>query len=190
MHHSMPPCNHSIVRGIVGGCLVAVAIGNHDATAQTLLDKWPKLTATRLQTVYVQDETGHEEHGRLLGFTPEALFVIVDGSERRFDRAAITKVQTRDSLKNGAWTGAVVGAVLSAIGAGLSDCPGDAPGGACPGLRLGTFVAGVGVYTAVGTALDAAIRGHSTLYEAPIAARLSQAGTPGPRPLLRIRASW
>lgn len=161
-----------------------------DALAQTTVDQWPGLAIARLPTVYVHDASGHETRGGLVGLTEQALFLVVEGEERRFDRTDVARLETRDSLKNGAWMGAVLGTVFGLVSAGISDCPIGSPGGGCGGLRATLFVTSVGVYTAIGTAVDAAIGGRSTLYEAPTTPGASRAVSSGPRPMLRLRATW
>lgn len=190
MHHIHPVSTRASVRGILIALLVVAGLDVHRASAQTALEGWPGLIETRLQTVYVQDTEGHKAHGKLLGLTPEALLVLVDGQEHRFDRSMIAKLQTRDSLKNGAWTGAVVGMVLSALTAGVANCPSQDRSGACGPARATLFVFGVGVYTAIGTAIDAAVRGRATLYEAPAGPPQARRSVSGPRPLFTVKASW
>ena len=91
--------------------------------------------------------------------------LLVDGAERRFETARVARIQKRgDSLRNGAIIGAVVGVAMGIITAGISDCPGDHPGGGCPGSRAALFLVSTGVYSAIGTGIDALIPGRTTLY--------------------------
>lgn len=189
----MQPSTRSRSYSAIVRILAAVAViagGNpRDVVAQTTLDQWPGLVTRRLQTVYVRDSSGVETRGRLIGLTPEAVLVLVEGSERRFERADVRKLQTRDSLKNGAWIGVALGVVFGATAAGISDCQ-TVAGGSCAGWRAANLVAAVGVYTALGTAVDAAIRGRSTLYDVPTSADRSHRGGGGRRALLSVRTSW
>ena len=71
--------------------------------AQEPVRVWPGLEARPLSTVYVKDDTGMETAGRLLSLDPASLVLLVDGAERRFESAHVTRVQKRgDSLRNGA----------------------------------------------------------------------------------------
>ena len=138
------------------------------AWAQETASSWPGLASSQLSTVYVLDDGGVETSGKLLRLSPDSLVLLVDGAERRFEAARVTRIQRRgDSLRNGAIIGAIVGAALGFVTAGIADCPGDHPGGGCPGSRAALFLVSTGVYAAIGTGIDALIPGRTTLYEAP-----------------------
>jgi hypothetical protein len=137
------------------------------ASAQEATSNWPGLVSSRLSTVYVLDNTGVETSGKLLQLNPDSIVLLVDGAERRFETARVARIQKRgDSLRNGAIIGAVVGVAMGIITASISDCPGDRPGGGCPGSRAALFLVSTGVYSAIGTGIDALIPGRTTLYEA------------------------
>jgi hypothetical protein len=154
--------------------LIAAAPGG--VYAQDTSSSWPGLVSSRLSTVYVLDESGAETSGRLLRLSPDSLVLLVDGTERRFETARVARIQKRgDSLRNGAIIGAVVGGVLGIISAGIAECPGRETGG-CPGTRATFFLMSTGVYSAIGTGIDALIPGRTTLYEAP---RVVPAGRDG-----------
>jgi hypothetical protein len=126
--------------------------------------------------VYVTDRTGMETRGKLVGLDPDSLRLLVDGAERRFDVADVVRIEKRDGLRNGAIIGAIVGVAMGSVAAGLSDCPGDYPGGACAGFRAAALTVSTGVYAAIGTGIDALVRGRSTLYAAPPAGRSATVG--------------
>ncbi len=145
-----------------------IAIAPASAFAQTAPAGWPGLKLHELSTVYVLDDAGVETRGRLVQFSPQSLTLSVDGTERQFNLAHVTRIDRRgDSLRNGALTGALVGAGLGLATAGLSDCSGRDPGGSCPGMRAGVFLFSTAVYAAIGTAIDALVVGRTTVYVAP-----------------------
>ena len=136
--------------------------------AQDTAASWPGLASSGLSTVYVLDDTGVETSGKFLRLNPDALVLLVNGAERRFEAARVRRIQQRgDSLRNGALIGAIVGVAIGIVTAGISDCPGSNAGGSCPGSRATLFVVSTGVYAAIGTGIDALIPGRTTLYEAP-----------------------
>jgi hypothetical protein len=137
------------------------------AAQQTTVDQWRGLRVSDLQTLYVLEQSGTETTGKMVRLEPDAIVLLVDGAERRLDRESIARIQRRDSLRNGAVIGAAVGAGLGAVSAGISDCPGRAPGGSCPGFRGVLLVSSVGIYSALGTAIDALIPGRTTLWVGP-----------------------
>jgi hypothetical protein len=140
--------------------------------AQETESTWPGLASSRLSTVYVRDDSGVETSGRLLRLNRDSLVLLVEGAERQFEAAHVTRIQQRgDSLRNGAIIGAIVGVALGIVTAGFSDCPGDHPGGSCPGSRAALLLVSTGVYAGIGTGIDALIPGRTTLYEAASAGR-------------------
>src|SRR5262245_5096189 len=137
------------------------------ASAQEAASNWPGLASSQLSTIYVRDDTGAETSGKLLHLNPDSIVILVDGAERRFEAARVTRIQRRgDSLRNGAIIGAAVGVAMGILSAGIADCPGDRAGGPCPGSRVALFLVSTGVYSAIGTGIDALIPGRTTLYEA------------------------
>lgn len=148
--------------------VVLIAFVPGQVFAQDSGPRWPGLKVSELSTVYVLDDAGVESRGRLVQFSPESLTLLVDGTERHFEAGHIVRIDRRgDSLRNGALIGAIVGAGMGLVTAGISDCPGGNPGGSCAGTRAGLFLFTTGVYTAIGTAIDALIVGRTTLYVAP-----------------------
>lgn len=136
----------------------------------------PIVPGGSLPTVFLLDARGAEYRGKLLRVNGREVAMLVNDRERVFGRAEIVRIEKRgDSLKNGAIIGAVVGAALGLLAAGISDCPA-AFDESCTGTRLGLFVTSVGIYTAVGTGIDAAIKGRTVIYQAPSATRQSRSG--------------
>ena len=148
--------------------ILAFTVFPSTAIAQSMPSEWSGLRLSGLPTVYVLDDTGQETIGTLLRLETAALVLATDGTERRIEAARIRRIEKHgDSLKNGTIIGLVVGAVMGLITSGISDCPGDAPSGSCPGTRTAAFLVSTGVYTALGTGVDALITGRTLLYEAP-----------------------
>lgn len=154
-------------------CL-ALAVLPTQASAQEGSRVWPSLDTSGLPTVYVREHTGIETAGRLLSIDPASLVILADGAERRFEAGQVRQIDRRgDSLRNGALIGATIGMVLGALAAGVSDCPDPRPGGGCPGTRVAMFATSTAVWTSIGTAIDAAIPGRTTIYVATSPRRLS-----------------
>lgn len=141
--------------------------------------------------MYLLDRSGVKVSGKLVGFQGESLLLLVEGTERRFDRVDVVRIQKRDPLNNGTLPGAAIGVVMGFITAGISDCPGDDPGGSGGGFRAATFATSVGIYAGRGAGVDALIRGRTTLYEAPpLVPTPASASAMSPRGLIRFGSSW
>lgn len=135
---------------------------------------WKGLDRSALSTVFVLDDRGVETRGQLLRLDPDAVVVLVNGSERRFETERVARVSRRgDSLKNGAVAGLVFGLVTGVLGAAVTDC---GQASHCRGTQAGLAVLSAGVYTAIGTAIDAAIQGRTVLYQAPTRKTAIQSG--------------
>lgn len=164
--------------------------------AQETASSWPGLVSSRLSTVYVLDTTGAETSGKLLRLNPDSVVLLVSGAERQFETARVARIQKRgDSLRNGAIIGAVVGVALGILTAGIADCPGDRTSDGCPGSRAALFLISTGVYSAIGTGIDALIPGRTTLYEAPKAPPSVDRGGLVPlasrwRAAVKVRVRW
>ena len=140
--------------------LVPSVVRGQESTAS------PIIAIEGLPTVFVLDDQGAEYRGKLIRVDADELVMRVNATERTFKRDAIRRVQKRgDSLKNGAIIGALTGAGLGALSGAFAGCPD------CIGVAL----LSVGIYTAIGVGLDAAIQGRTLLYEA-------SAGTPKIQP--------
>ncbi len=161
----------SITRRLMLSAILVTVADHSVARAQSVVDYWPGLASSQLQTVYVLDRSSAETTGKLLELRPDSLLLLVDGVERRIDLNDVTRIQKRDSLKNGALIGAAMGVAMGLLAAGISDCPGEDPGGSCAGFRGAAVIASTGVYAGLGLGVDALIRGRSTLYEAPTLTR-------------------
>ena len=158
------------------------------AQAQESLGGWRGLNSSSLDTIYVTDDAGRRTEGKLLRFETDSLVMLVDGMERRFDQTHVLRIDKRgDSLKNGALIGAALGVLFGSIAAGISDCPGEDPGGSCAGTRVIGFAVSMGIYTAIGTGVDAMIVGRTRVFDAgrEVAIRGIHQG-----PQLALRVSW
>jgi hypothetical protein len=151
---------------------------------------WAGLKTSDLQTVFLLDRSGVETTGKLLAINPDSLLLLVDGDQRRFEIAEVARLQKRDSLRNGAIVGAVVGVAMGLVSGGISDCSGADPGGSCPGLRATLVAVSTGVYAAIGTGIDALIRGRTTIYAAPSTTAAAAAMADRRRVLIRASVSW
>jgi hypothetical protein len=126
---------------------------------------WRGLDRSALSTVFVLDDAGLETRGQLLRLDPDAVVVLVNGSERRFETRSVARVSKRgDSLKNGAISGLVVGITMGILGAVVVDC---GQANRCREAQFAQTVLSTGLYTAIGTAIDAAVQGRTVLYQAP-----------------------
>ena len=161
---------------VMAMALVAAPAAGQDATPRAGLNR------DALSTVYVLDDRGAETTGKLLRFDNESIAVLVNGQERQFELAGVRKIEKRgDSLKNGAIIGAVVGLVLGALTGGMADCKqSDGGFGGCgAGTRAGFALVSAGIYGAVGTGIDAAFQGRTTLYQKPLISSGLVASGPG-----------
>ena len=152
--------------------------------AQEPATAWKGIDRAALSTVFVLDDAGVETRGQLLRLDPDAIVVLVDGSERRFETQRVARVSRRgDSLKNGARNGLIVGIVAGVLSTVMVSC-GDDP---CRGIMAGQAVFTTAVYTAIGTAIDASIQGRTTLYQAPPKKPAIQSGGGA---ALSVRFTW
>jgi len=141
---------------------------------QPSVSLWDGIRTDKLTTVFVRNKDGLNTTGKFLAFSPDALVLVVNGEERRIERASILRVQTRDSLKNGAIIGAVTGLVLGSLTAGIADCTSSSGANGCPGLRLSFLAFSVATYTGLGAGIDALIPGRTTIYGAPNASPIAR----------------
>lgn len=120
------------------------------------------LNLRALPTAFVLDDRGVETSGKLLRLDDAEVVLLIGNQQRHFDTQNIARVTRRgDSLKNGATAGLVVGLVLNALALAQSDWPRDS------GWFLTFAALNTALYTAIGTAIDAAVPGRTTLYQAP-----------------------
>lgn len=177
-----------MMRGIA---ILAAVLVPGAAFAQSTAQSWPGQAKAGSSTVYVLDDTGVETSGRLLRLDPDSLVLLVDGVERRFEAARVTRIEKRgDSLRNGAVIGAIVGVAVGVLAAGMADCPGDDPSGSCPGVRAAGVMVSTGFYAAVGAGIDALVVGRTTLYEAPPASPRAARMPPRGRVALNMTFRW
>jgi hypothetical protein len=157
------------------------------AHAQEALGGWRGLNASALDTVYVTDDAGRTTEGKLLRLDNDSLVMLVNGAEQRFEARQILRIDKRgDSLKNGTLIGLGLGVLFGSIAAGISDCPSE-PGGDCSGYRVAGFFIGTGIYTAIGTAIDAMIVGRTRVFDA--GREVAIRGIPD-SPQLAVRVRW
>jgi hypothetical protein len=127
-----------------------------------LMFPWP----AGAQTVYVTDVSGKETKGRLVSWTDSGIVLQIGAITKTFAQGEAVRVDLKgDSLKNGALIGAGVGAAIGGLTSGLADCEG------CHGTRVSLVLVSIGMYSAIGTALDALISGRRLLWRAGSSAR-------------------
>ena len=184
----MQPLNRSLR---ACAAVVALMVASTTASAQPTLDRWKGLDPSALQTVFVRDSDGVETSGKLLALSPDSLTLLVDGVERQVDLKQITRIQKRDSLKNGTIAGAIVGFAMGLISGGLADCSYQSRSNNCLGFRVGMLALSTGVYAGLGAGIDAMIPGRTTLYAAPAQpAPSASARTSSPPAMLHVGVSW
>lgn len=161
------------------------------AFAQSSSAEWPGLERSALQTVYVRDQSGVETSGKLLRLSPDAVVLLVEGSERPFAMADVSRIQKRgDSLRNGALIGGALGLGLGILTGGISDCPGANASGPCPAFRAALVPVAALTYAALGAGVDALVQGRTTIYAAPTDRSARMPVGTGRTSLLRIGVSW
>ena len=94
---------------LVLASVLATTLTSSAAPAQSAVEPWAGLKTSDLDTIYVRDVNGAEMSGKLLQLNPDSLLLLVGGVERRFDLPEVSRIQKRDSLKNGTVIGAVTG---------------------------------------------------------------------------------
>ncbi len=149
-------------------CALVMVLAATSASGQPAAPR-EGLNPSALSTVFVLDDRGAETTGRLLRFDEQSILLLVNGQERRIGLDRIVKIDRRgDSLRNGFVAGAVLGAAIGALTSGLADCrSGGQYQGCHAGGRVVFALVSAGVYGAVGTGIDAAIPGRTTLYRRP-----------------------
>lgn len=140
------------------------------AAAQSSVQDWHMLDGARLTTVVVLDDSGQETAGRVVHLDTDALVLLVEDRERRFEATNVRRLAKKgDSLKNGALIGALVGGVLGAA-APASECSGTTLDALAPcGTQTRVVLGAIGALTGVGigVGIDALMSGRTTVYEAP-----------------------
>lgn len=134
-----------------------------DANAQPVAGNFEQLRAKvrNGETIYLTDDAGGEMKATVLGVSPSALSLAVDGSAREFGPDRVRTIRKR--YNDPVWQGALIGAIVG-ISPGLAYCAGRSDG-ACSGtggafLSMGALGAGIGI------GIDALIQGKKRIYEA------------------------
>ena len=137
---------------VLAYCCVALPAGAQSTFAN--------VRAEALPTVYVTDRTGQATKGQLIGLTDSAIVVQTDTLTKTFAPADVSLIERKgDSLKNGTLIGLAVG-VFVATATMFGNCPSHN----CAGARLAFALPGIAIYTAIGTAVDAAIPGRTRIW--------------------------
>lgn len=184
----MQPLNRSLLAFVA---LVVLVAAPTTASGQPALDQWKGLNPSALQTVFVRDSAGVETTGKLLALSPDSLTLLVDGVERQVDLGHVTRIQKRDSLKNGTIAGAIVGVAMGLLAGGLADCSYQNRSNDCVGFRVGMLALSTGVYAGLGAGIDAMLPGRTTVYAAPShPASSATARSSSPLAMLHVGVSW
>lgn len=135
-------------------------------------------------TVTVDRVDGTQTRGHLVRMTPDVLVVKTAADDVALDRAQVRRIAVCcDSLLNGALIGLAAGAVLGVSASrSLAEYT--------PSYGFDLLAAGIlgGVGAGLGVGLDALIRTHKTVYQAPrVSARVSLA--PG-RQQVSVQLRW
>lgn len=181
---------------IIRSCVVVFAVVGIWTTTPSAAraqspSAWPGVQPSALQTVFVRDHAGTETKGKLLTMGPDALVLVIDGSERRIPRQEVARIQARDGLRNGAIIGASFGLASGVLTAGLADCPTGNPSGSCPAFHALMVPMSAGVWAAIGAGIDALIPGRRTIYTDPENMRASfSLGGSIAKPRVQLNLSW
>ena len=156
------------MRTVMAACLALLTT----AAAAQAQDSFANVKPGGLPTLYVTDRAGRETRGKLVRLTDASVTIAVDGADRTFEIANVSLIERRgDSLKNGAIAGLVVGMGIGVLSMGIADCPsGDSH---CTSARVAGFALSTAIYTAIGTAIDAAVTGRTRIW--PIAGKVAGA---------------
>jgi hypothetical protein len=133
-------------------CCVAIPAGAQTTFANARTEALP--------TVFVTEASGAQLEGQLIGLTESAIVIKTGTLTKTFTPADVKIIERKgDSLKNGALTGLAIGA----IGAGFyaRSCM---HYGHCTAAVVPVMLIGTGLYTAIGTAIDAAIPGRTRIW--------------------------
>ena len=141
--------------------LLLIVVFRAPATAQTASSfEQLALLVESGDRITVTDSAGSERTGRIVGLSPSALELLVDGARHDFREAQVDTIRQwrHDSLRNGMWFGLAIGAALGA----KADNP------SAPGAILGLFAAaGMGI----GVGIDALIPSRQVIYQSTGVAR-------------------
>jgi len=146
--------------GVIGFFVTAAML-----QAQAVPGRWQKLDSQEQGVqIIVEMKDGESIRGAYKGSTPEALNVLeIGGKERMLRKADVRKVVSAEKRSGPLWNGALIGFVCGfvpvvAIAAGADR---QLSG---PAVGAGILVGGIGA--GIGLGIDAANRGHETLYKA------------------------
>jgi hypothetical protein len=132
--------------------------------AQVPPGRWQKMDAQPPGVqIIVELKQGESISGAFKGSTAEALTVLeISGKERLLRKADVRKIASGEKRSGPLWNGALIGFLSGFIPTAAIASHYGAGGGAVLG---GALIGGIGA--AIGTGIDAAIKGHETFYRAP-----------------------
>jgi hypothetical protein len=133
-------------------CLIALPATAQSTFAGVRLDKLP--------TVFVTDRSGTETAGKLVRLTDSVVELRTEYGDKRFTADEVSLIERDgDSLKNGTLTGFYTGLFVDLMV--WKSCQRDCGSGTATFALITT-----GLYTAIGTAIDAAIPGRTRIWPA------------------------
>ena len=150
-------------RKFIAFLVVGFATSNASALAQPEARRDLATVLVPGRTVWITDSAGREEKSQVVSLSNQVVTLTVDQETRSLSTAEVVRVQVRrsDPLFNGALIGAgaavASGLLLCTLTETWENCSDDAG----PMLSIGAIGAGAGI------AIDALIRGRTTVYEAP-----------------------
>jgi hypothetical protein len=134
------------------------------AAAQPMPGRWQKLDrqVPGLQVI-VEMKDGEKINGGFKASDPETVTVLeITGTERLLRKADVRKVVTAEKRSGSLANGAAIGFMSGFLPVFVLGASG---GYAAEGAAFGLIFGGIG--TAVGVGIDAAVRGHEVMYQAP-----------------------
>jgi hypothetical protein len=129
--------------------------------------RWNKVEAEKPGTGLIVTVRGGELiQCSLKSLSGEMLTVVtLDAGERMIPKSAVEKIVTLEKRSGPLWNGALIGAAIPATFFGIAfAASGDSSDAGAAAVAI-LLTAGIGA--AIGTGIDAAVKGHVTLYKAP-----------------------
>jgi hypothetical protein len=151
---------------------LAVVVACPSTAAAQSTPEWTDKVKTGT-SIFVMTTDGVQIDGVAGPVTPEGLTVYTSAGRQMipFDRAF--RIEKRDSSKTGLLYGAAAGWVYGYVDVRRNDCSIGWVLGFCRGDEQFVYLVTAGVGALIGWAIDAAVPGRSTIYEARQVARVS-----------------
>lgn len=143
--------------------MAAVLSGRVDA--QELAIELSQLRVKAGDVLTVTDTSGQRVQGKLTQLDNARIVLeLRDKQQRQFDGHMVATIEKRDSKKNGALIGFATGVILGGlVGLGAINAFGE-PGDSLAAGALGIGLTFGGIGAAIGTGIDALIKGQQVIY--------------------------